>query len=309
MKIATFNIDQARREEQITDEQVAVGEFDTRFNNRCSLIMNLINNCGADIVCLQELRSLSTSKYDIKTFLSLLNYDYQYMYYSELEDSFALAILYDRKKFHPVDMNSFNLHNINNNKICFGIKFKNISTKEIFWVWTTHWAIEENLKWDAAYKITGMLGECSEPLIICGDYNLFDDMDGNKQREWLLDYFTDQAFPLENLSGTFYGYNVDKGKKEISKMSRLDHMFSRNMIKTTNAVAIGVTQELLEKRSYPSDHLMIMVEVEIKDIKKQQEEAEAFYEAQKLAFAQINQTKTEIINKIDEPNPCAHVFY
>ena len=92
-------------------------------------------------------------------------------------------------------------------------------------------------------------------------FNFFNDREGIPQRNGMLCHFTDLAYPLKNLSGTFYGYSHDEFKRDINNMSRLDHIFTKGFKKIDDATAHGWSREMLEKREYPSDHLMIIVDV------------------------------------------------
>ncbi len=236
--------------------------YDTRWNNRCLEVVKMINESNADIICLQELQNLETSKYDLKTFLAmLLPYDNSYTYYCEYKDAFALAILYKRSKVTSIAFDIFHYEtDMSNTLVCYGIKFKYVGNDKTFWIYNTHWSTKSQRRDSAVTTLTNKFKDFKEPLLILGDFNMFKKEDGDKQRDLILKWSEDLAYPLTNASGTFYGYIHDDYNYPINNMARLDHIFSKFFTKVGNAIAVGVSQELLQKRAYPSDHLMIMVE-------------------------------------------------
>lgn len=89
--LATWNIDQARREED---------HAETRFDKRWPAIKQYISDARPHLFTLQELRNLTTSEITVSRLLyevSQLGYDYKHAYYGKDEISFALAIFYDRR--------------------------------------------------------------------------------------------------------------------------------------------------------------------------------------------------------------------
>lgn len=265
IKFATWNVDQARREENYEE---------TKWDNRYESVLKLIEKADADILCIQELRNLDTSKIGVKRFLSLFpeNYDFEYAYYSENEHSFALATLYNRTKYYVVNSRRFRYTDrVDEGQICLGLNFVDKETRESFWVYNTHFSIHEEFKWNSVNKVIAELGTTNDKMLIAGDYNFFDDRDGTKQRQKMSEYFIDIAHPLYDsydndckmLSGTFIGFEHDDFKREYENMSRLDHIFSRNIKSSEVAIGFGATEELLRTRKYPSDHLMVRVNVHL----------------------------------------------
>ena len=58
------------------------------------------------------------------------------------------------------------------------------------------------------------------------------------------------------------GFEHDEFKQPFDKMSRLDHIFCCSRIISDNASAFG-DMDLVKKRQYPSDHLMIVCNIVI----------------------------------------------
>lgn len=240
----------------------------TQWDNRCNKIIAMINNDKYDVVCLQELRNHDTSIMRIKGFLnSLTKYDYSYTPYCEFNTSFYVAILYNSAKFIPVAYDQFHYNNCpENDKICYGVKLKFKNSNNYFWVYTTHLSMDSNDKTRSMNIIADKLGKSTEPVIIAGDYNLFNDDNGDMLRHMATQYFEDMAYPLNGLQGTFIGFDDDEHKaKSLLDMSRLDYIFCRNIKKVNDAEAVDFTAETLNKRDYPSDHLMITVTLVIPD--------------------------------------------
>jgi len=256
LKFATFNVAQAE------EKKIMINQWDNRFQK----VVDLINNCGADIIALQGLRNLETSKVGVKEFLNKLKLDHAYQYYCEYNVAFCAAILYNRSKYYPVDFHQFHYHGTpQNDRICFGAKFKCVSSEKYVWVFTTHLDLEEKKKWQSVDRLIKEFDEKHrdpEPIVIGGNFNFFDDLEGIQQREKMLEWFEDFAYPLEGLSGTFLGFDHDPEKKEIDAMFRIDHIFCKNVKKVGQAKPVGVTKDLLENRTYPSRHIMITVEIE-----------------------------------------------
>lgn len=283
IKIATFNVNNAKIEEKWDGKH----PLDTRWDNRCPLVASLINTCGADIVCLQEVRTLETSKYNLKTFLSMLNYDHHYVYYSEKKNEMALVILWNSSKFIPMAFDLGYYDNppladgsvpVDNKEMCyFGIGFKEISeplasfktvgtsTGVNFWVYNTHFSVAEARKWASVNNLVAKFSEDSKNMVIAGDFNFFSDMDGDKQRRKMLEVFpVDLAYPITSpiaLPGSFIGFDNNAFKKTPDTMARLDHVFARGFTRVGEVTAFGATLENLTNRTYPSDHVMLMIDV------------------------------------------------
>ncbi len=256
---ATWNICNDKRAEK---------NKNTQWDDRCTKIIAMLNTNKYDVICLQELRNHDTANIKIKNFLnSLTKYDYCYTPYCEFSGSFYVAILYNPAKFIPIDYDQFHYNNCpENDKICFGVKLKIKNSNKAFWVYNTHFSMDSEEKNRSMNIITTKLGNITEPIIIAGDFNLFNDENGENLRLQAANYFTDMAYPLKDVSGTFVGFEHDEFKAlDVTNMPRLDYIFCRNMKKIKEAEPVDFTNENIIKRDYPSDHLMITVKLEILD--------------------------------------------
>ncbi len=266
-KFATFNIDQARREEAFEE---------TKFDVRWPHLKKLIQDADADILCLQELRNLETSKISVTELLyqvSQLGYDYKHAYYGPDQIAFAQVIFYKRDKLFITGMDILLLplaseENPGLTRIVLSLKLRVIGTGKEFYVCTTHFGLEEHEKEASCRVLKAYLEAFTQkglPYLCAGDYNFFDDRDGVKHRAIMLETSKDLAYPLANASGTFMGFKHDAFNQPYEKMSRLDHIFVNDKVlpvASEKAYVFG-DLELVRKREYPSDHLMIVVNVYI----------------------------------------------
>jgi len=277
-KFATWNIDQARRE-----EDYEATKFDNRWGGEEGAVHGIlpqIEECNADILCLQELRNLATSRVTVNELLyqvaKRLGYDYLHAYYGPDDISFALCIFYKRNKFYVADRRQIILpladeKKPNLTRIALFAKFQPIDQTSgrrledlAFWVGCTHFGLEEQEKHDSATKLSDFLQTLDAPFLCAGDFNFFDDRDGEKHRRIMLEKTVDAAYPLANASGTFMGFEHDAFKQPFERMSRLDHVFHRGFSQkfflnpSSSASAFG-DMELVRARKYPSDHLMIVL--------------------------------------------------
>jgi len=256
IKFATWNIDQARREE---------GYENTKFDTRWDKIYEYITKLDADILCLQELRNLETSKIkvnDLLYYISKLGYDYKHVYYGPDDISFALAIFYKRDKFFVSNVFSHLLpipNNIKENmsKVILRLNLTCIKSKKSFVVCNTHLGLDEVEKSLAVSYLSNRFLKNIGSFLCAGDYNFFDDRRGIEQRNDMLSNSIDLAFPLENIIGTFMGYNHDEFKQPFEKMSRLDHVFSNGIKRIGDFASVYGDIEMIKNRTYPSDHLLI----------------------------------------------------
>lgn len=262
---ATFNIDQARREENYVE---------TMFNNRWPHLKKLIVDANADVLCLQELRNLETSSISVTDLLhevSKLGYDYKHAYYGPDPIAFALCIFYKRDKFFVsgLDLNLLPLADEkkpNLSRILLSLKLRDLQSGKEFVVNTTHFGLEENEKEASARFVRDYLeglNQANLPYLCAGDYNFFDDKDGEKHRSILLSSSCDIAHPLSNASGTFIGFRHDEFCQPFEKMSRLDHIFTNDKVSLLAPASVFGDLELVKRREYPSDHLMIVAKVRI----------------------------------------------
>jgi endonuclease/exonuclease/phosphatase family metal-dependent hydrolase len=253
--LVQFNIDQANREEK---------HLSTQFDVRWPRLLALIKSRDADIVCLQELRNLLTSKIQIRHILfemGEIGYDHVHAFYGPDQISFALGTFYKRNKLF-VSNTTIHLLPLADEKkpnisyVILNVQFRSTTSGKTFRVLNTHFGLGEEEKLAYAQATKDLLKTIEEPFLCAGDYNFFDDRDGGIHRKILLEHFKDIAFPLHNVSGTFMGFDHDEFKQPFDKMSRLDHVFSNQIILESLPVAWGNMEEV-KTRTYPSDHLMI----------------------------------------------------
>jgi endonuclease/exonuclease/phosphatase family metal-dependent hydrolase len=264
-EFATFNIDQARREEDFEE---------TKFDVRWPRLKKMIQDANVDVLCLQELRNLETSKISVSDLLyqvSQLGYDYKHAYYGPDRSSFAQVIFYKRDKFFITGMDiqllPLDEKKPNASRVVLSLKLRAITTGKEFYVCSTHFGFEEHEKDASCRVLKDYLDSFTQkdiPYLCAGDFNFFDDKDGGKHRAIMLESSKDLAYPLSNASGTFMGFKKDANKQPYEKMSRLDHIFVNDKVISTNQARVFGDLELVQKREYPSDHLMIVVNVSIK---------------------------------------------
>ena len=259
-KIATWNIDQARREEKFPE---------TKFDVRWPRIRDQIAQCAASILCLQELRNLETSSVTVGAILyelSQLGYDYKHAYYGPDQTHFCLTTCFKRDRFFPVglDLQLLPLADQtkpNQSQIVLSVQLRCSVTGRVIDVCNTHFGLDEEEKRRSATSLAAYLSEKQTAYVCAGDFNFFDDRDGTSHRQLLWGASQDLAFPLANASGTFMGYAHDEFKQPFERMSRLDHLFAKGLAKQCMANACGDMKQV-QNRTYPSDHLMIAVNVE-----------------------------------------------
>ena len=230
--------------------------------------MEIIKNANADILCLQELRSLDSSKikvYNIVSRICELGYLSSIAPYSYESSTFYLGVFYKPNRFALLSSERYPLET--KNRIILSNKFKDLQTKKYFQVYVTHLSMEEDKKYLEVDNICNRLYSVYLPWILAGDFNFFDDLNGKDQRQTLLNMTAgsqDLAFPVSNASGTFLGFEHDTFKQPVENMSRLDHIFASDINLVEACKAEGIEdRSLLENRTYPSDHLCLSVTVSI----------------------------------------------
>jgi len=287
-KIMTYNVDQAVREEKYEN---------TRWMNRKSRVVSLIKEVDADIVCLQEMRQLPDSVTPNQFLAEFDQYFYEIGYRNSSTLAFGQAILYKPTKFYPMQIVKKWLSETPDKVsdtfakkaggttgfgyIVLGVQFVPTTNNRIiqnakpFWVFNTHFGLEEELKTKSCFVLKDIIAETSfgQEFVLCGDFNLFPDRDGAKQRDILCNWkytMQDLGKGAKTLSGrqvegTFVGYEHDEFKADLGNMvSRLDHVFSSTGIVGTEPTLYTKTMldqepEELATRKYPSDHLPLVI--------------------------------------------------
>lgn len=267
-----WNVDQARREEKV--EQ-------TRWDIRSPHVKQLIKKAKCDIVVLLELRDLETSTENWRQFLSYFpEYDHVSRRYCHFDLTFAMSLMVDPKKFFIGDTR---VHSYSDDpqksKIVMFVDLQRKDTLKWCTIGVTHFDLPEDIKWVSVKKLRDLISTQQYPTMVYGDYNFFDDADGIKQREYMLETCDDVAYPLlrvnhgygipENLSGTFIGFSHDEQKKSYEKMSRLDHIFIPRQPSNKKILVDFAESPFMENYkfdnssydsyTYPSDHLAIRV--------------------------------------------------
>lgn len=270
-KFFAWNIDQARREEEY---------IETQWNKRSSKVKELIQSTDSDIIALIELRDLKTSEEHARKFLSdpcFHKYNVVLRHYCHFEYTFQMALLYKPSIFFAGDVRVHNFINEHNNdKMVMFVDLQSKETMKWFTIGVTHFDLPEDIKWTSTHILRNLIMTQKYPCIVYGDYNFFNDRDGIKQRNFMLEKCIDLAYPLYDknkekpLSGTFIGFPHDNFKQSFDKMSRLDHIFTPKIGGLTSTIAISpsIDKYLLdntnyETYNYPSDHLALCIVVNL----------------------------------------------
>lgn len=290
--VLQYNVDQAMREE---------GYPETKWVNRMERVKRLIDEVDADIVCLQEMRQLPDSPTVNRFLGSFTQYRYTVAYRNPGAASFGNAILYKPEKWFPVEsvVRWLTGEHVNDTKkpgdawatksagscgygyIVMGVRLLPVVDGRIaqpspaLWVFNTHFGLEEDLKTRSCRMLRAIVNDVAldELFIVCGDFNFFPDRDGGKQRAILSEVWNDLGDGAvtcrgRRVEGTFVGYERDAFKADLNNMvSRLDHVFSHRQL-VVNSTPLLYTKTMLEKepeelttRSYPSDHLPLVVSI------------------------------------------------
>jgi endonuclease/exonuclease/phosphatase family metal-dependent hydrolase len=280
-KFLQYNVDMAVREEQFEN---------TKWISRKDRVTKLVNEVDADIVCLQEMRQLPNND-PINKFLSGFDrYQYDLGYRNASTLSFGQATLYKPEKFYAMktvkqwisDTSDVISDTYKNNTgfgyLVLGTKFYHVHEGKIvkdnapFWVFNTHFGLDEGLKTYSCKKLVEIVKNIAgnDNVIISGDFNFFPDRDEKVQRSILTEHFNDSGVGAKTLSGkevigTFVGYEHDNFKASFDNMvSRLDNVFTGGNVAGTNPILYTKTMldeepEEFTTRNYPSDHLPLVV--------------------------------------------------
>jgi endonuclease/exonuclease/phosphatase family metal-dependent hydrolase len=239
--VLQYNIDMALREEDYPE---------TQWQNRYERVRELVLRSGADIVCLQELRTLPVNgkPQSPEAFLaSIEGYHFVLQYRSPNPLAFAQAILYKADRFYevnsakrwlsptpkkyseswPTDAVFPHLRS----SIVIGIQLALIDADEealsskldeghlSFWVFNTHFNCDEDVKTNSCIALQEIVQEVAgeEPFVLTGDFNFFPDKDGLFQHTLLREAgFRDLGVNAVTsqtrrpLTTTFIGYQHDK---------------------------------------------------------------------------------------------------
>lgn len=265
--LVQYNVNQAMKEE----------DTELKWDNRIDRVVATLDMAAPDLMCLQELRNLDTSNNGVNLFIARLDKKYaaEIMYYGPGVKTFALVTLYDRTKFYVLGSRRgwFSIDgkpmlgekDRGKNRGYLAVHLMDTDTHKEIWVVNTHFHMHEYLKW---FGVKTLISEFkwTHPVtvIISGDFNFFEDKDGEAQRQHMLDCFQDMAYPLVDpegapLSGAFFGYEHDAFKKPLDAMSRLDHIFvSKNVRSVETSMIVTEDGKAIATRNQPSDHACIV---------------------------------------------------
>lgn len=181
------------------------------------------------------------------------------------------AVFYNSKKLKVVKHLTFWLSETPNEisvgwdasmeRICTYALFENIKTKQQFWVFNTHFDhIGDEARLQSAKLIVNKIKELNQnnlPIILMGDFNL---TPSSEPIKYLSTVFNDSK---ENSllkpfgsTGTFNGFIFHEPVND-----RIDYIFtSKNNIEVRKFAILSDSKDC----KYPSDHLPVFVELEIK---------------------------------------------
>lgn len=270
------------------------------FDFRASGIANTINKLRPDVVFLVEIRNLEAAKTTVRKFIEMFHprYDVHYVPYNSDVFTFYAAILVNRERLWACESRTIPLGNLTpddgRRRICTGLLLCDRVTLKRLWVFTTHFHIYEDIKNESVENLISALGDCKDPFVLTGDFNLFFDKDGQKQYDRLAEGLgaEDVTYPLMfvdddgshaadgthvkkelvfQVDGTFHGYDYDAYKanvvchpssKLLTGLSKLDLIWTKGMKKTSPTNVRGFTVDDLVNNRGLSDHLPLFVELE-----------------------------------------------
>lgn len=270
----SFNVNQAFREEQ----KKQGFEWDARVGKILELLKEAGNGKNLKLMCIQELRNLSTSKMTVDDFVAAVTRIYPSFtaivsYYNDTQFSFAGAIFYDRFFFRMLRSQQIrydterNPEHVRTHQV---VVLEEISSGKELTVVNVHMGMDEDHKWkgiDALDREFGA-GRSRGSQIIAGDFNLFDDRQGHQMREHLLETWSDASYPLVHVrnngekvsyKGTFFGYSHDDFHRPLENMAKLDHVLIHKIQKLSYASFVNLKNAELVRDEYPSDHCLVLI--------------------------------------------------
>lgn len=210
LRVLQYNIDMALREEDYDN---------TKWTNRCARVRAVLEQSNADVICLQELRTLPVDgqAQTPEQFLSSIKgYRFCLEYRSPNPLSFGQAILYKADRFFalstckrwlsdtptvfseswPSDsalphlrtsiVSGVHLAVMNKDDVLAGALDSAVSS---FWVFTTHYNLAEYVKTRSCHAtieiVKSLTSADNTPWVLTGDLNFFPDGDGDTQRALL----------------------------------------------------------------------------------------------------------------------------
>tara|TARA_B100002049_G_scaffold236339_1_gene222784 strand:+ start:133 stop:969 length:837 start_codon:yes stop_codon:yes gene_type:complete len=178
------------------------------------------------------------------------------------------AIFYNAKEFEVLENNTFWLSDTPDEisvgwdaameRICTYAKFKDKDSGKSFWVFNTHFDhVGEKARENSAELIWEKISALNKenlPVILMGDLNLEPQ---TSAIQFLSKKMNDSKTRAEldfGPEGTFNGYNFKEGVNR-----RIDYIFVSDNIKVKKYAVLSDSKDL----KYPSDHLPVMVEIQL----------------------------------------------
>ncbi|WP_111308333.1 endonuclease/exonuclease/phosphatase family protein [Confluentibacter sediminis] len=181
------------------------------------------------------------------------------------------AIFYNSKKLKPIKQATFWLSETPNKisvgwdasmeRICTYALFENIVTHQQFWVFNTHFDhIGDEARLQSAKLILNKINKFNKknlPIVLMGDFNL-------KPESTPIQYLSQALNDSKTISsakpfgpsGTYNGFKYNKPVTD-----RIDYIFtSKENIKVQKFAVLSDSKDC----KYPSDHLPVFAEIEIK---------------------------------------------
>lgn len=180
------------------------------------------------------------------------------------------AIFYNTKKFEVLEEDTFWLSETPEKpskgwdaalpRVCTWVLLQKKSSGEKFYVFNTHFDhIGEQAREESARLIMEQIERINEedhPVILMGDLNL--EPDSNAVR-FLSEEMNDSKLVAEKVAfgpeGTFNGYRFDE---PVTR--RIDYIFTDDNFRVLKYAVLSDSKDL----KYPSDHLPVLVELELK---------------------------------------------
>jgi endonuclease/exonuclease/phosphatase family metal-dependent hydrolase len=293
LRIGTFNLANS-----LLDEKSET----TNFFVREGVVLDAIKKMNCDVLGLNELRPyrnrMTGETCQPSNFLGKLEgYAHIYDYMSADPLAFAIGLAYRRSSVYPVKTVKYWLSETPEipsdswgNGFCrilLGAKFYpvvngkiNLSAKPI-WIYVTHLGLGEKEKNECVKLIPKLINKDvgTDHYAVLGDFNFFDDKDGQQQRRTLSDagmkdvgaqtYFSFDT--TKRCYGTFLGFDGDAFKSTYESLSglsdkvpsRLDHIWVSPFTEVSDVTCWVEKEEQLINRTTPSDHLPLLCTIKL----------------------------------------------
>lgn len=181
------------------------------------------------------------------------------------------AIFYDSTRFDALENQTFWLSETPDKvsvgwdaalpRICTYLKLKDKSNGKVFWVFNSHFDhMGDKARLESAKLILEKINEINKenlPVIVMGDFNLSPEARGIKL---LSEEMNDSKMICQEVSfgpeGTYNGYNFNE-----PVTNRIDYIFtSKDNVGVIKYAVLSDSKDL----KYPSDHLPVLVELELR---------------------------------------------